>query len=154
MPLIHGVKTKKLSVHCDERGRLMEMLRADDPDMDVRFGQVYLTTAYPGVVKAWHYHHKQTDHFVCTRGMMKVVLYDDREGSPTKGVINEFFIGEHNPTIVEIPRLVYHGFKCISDYEATVINITTECYNYKDPDEFRLPPHGGPIPYDWARKDG
>lgn len=154
MPLIHGVKTKKLSVHCDERGRLMEMLRADDPDMDVRFGQVYLTTAYPGVVKAWHYHHKQTDHFVCTRGMMKVVLYDDREGSPTKGVINEFFIGEHNPTIVEIPHLVYHGFKCISDYEATVINITTECYNYKDPDEFRLPPHGGPIPYDWARKDG
>ena len=154
MPLIQGVKTKKLAVHCDERGRLMEMLRADDPEMDVRFGQVYLTTAYPGVVKAWHYHHKQTDHFVCTRGMMKVVLFDDREGSPTRGTINEFFIGEHNPMVVEIPRLVYHGFKCISDYEATVINITTECYNYKDPDEFRLPPHGGPIPYDWARKDG
>lgn len=154
MPLIHGVKTKKLAVHCDERGRLMEMLRADDAEMDVRFGQVYLTTAYPGVVKAWHYHQKQTDHFVCTRGMMKVVLFDDREGSPTRGTINEFFIGEHNPMVVEIPRLVYHGFKCISDYEATVINITTECYNYKQPDEFRLPPHGGPIPYDWARKDG
>jgi dTDP-4-dehydrorhamnose 3,5-epimerase len=152
--MIHGVKTKKLSVHCDERGRLMEMLRSDDPDLDVRFGQVYMTTAYPGVVKAWHYHQKQTDHFVCTRGMMKVVLYDDRENSPTKGEINVFCIGEFNPLIVEIPALVYHGFKCISDYEATVVNITTECYDYKNPDEFRLPPHGGPIPYDWARADG
>lgn len=152
--MIHGVKTKKLSVHCDERGRLMEMLRSDDPDMDVRFGQVYMTTAYPGVVKAWHYHQKQTDHFVCTRGMMKVVLYDDRENSPTKGEVNVFCIGEYNPLLVEIPPLVYHGFKCISDYEATVVNLTTECYDYKNPDEFRLPPHGGPIPYDWARQDG
>jgi len=152
--MIHGVKTKKLSVHCDERGRLMEMLRSDDPDLDVRFGQVYMTTAYPGVVKAWHYHQKQTDHFICTRGMMKVVLYDDREGSPTKGEVNVFCIGEYNPLLVEIPPLVYHGFKCISDYEATVVNVTTECYDYKNPDEFRLPPHGGPIPYDWARQDG
>ena len=152
--MIHGVKTKKLSVHCDERGRLMEMLRSDDPDMDVRFGQVYMTTAYPGVVKAWHYHQKQTDHFVCTRGMMKVVLYDDRENSPTKGEVNVFCIGEYNPLLVEIPPLVYHGFKCISDYEATVVNLTTECYDYKNPDEFRLPPHGGPIPYDWTRADG
>lgn len=154
MPLIEGVRTRKLTVHCDERGRLMEILRRDDPEMNVTFGQVYMTTAYPGVVKAWHYHQKQTDHFVCLRGMMKVVLYDDREGSPTKGAINEFFIGEHNPLLVEIPRLVYHGFKCISEHEAIVVNYTTECYDYKNPDEFRLPPHGGPIPYDWSRRDG
>ena len=152
--LIHGAKVRKLSVHCDERGRLMEMLRADDPEMDVRFGQVYMTTAYPGVTKAWHYHKLQTDHFVCLSGMMKLVLYDSREGSPTKGVVNEFFLGEHNPLIVEIPNLVYHGFKCISEKEAMVINIVTECYNYQNPDEFRLDPHANDIPYDWGRKDG
>ncbi len=152
--LIDGVKARKLTVHCDERGRLMEMLRRDDPEMDVTFGQVYLTTAYPGVTKAWHYHKLQTDHFICTRGMMKVVLYDARENSPTKGEINEFFIGDHNPMIVEIPPLVYHGFKCVSDFEATVVNITTNTYNYDNPDEYRVDPHNGEIPYDWNRRDG
>lgn len=152
--MIHGVKTRKLTVHCDERGRLMEMLRRDDPEMDVTFGQVYMTTAYPGVTKAWHYHKHQTDHFVCVKGMMKVVLYDAREDSPTKGEVNQLFIGEHNPTIVEIPPLVYHGFKCISETEAMVINITTNTYNYESPDEYRVAPHSGEIPYDWDRKDG
>ena len=73
--LINGVTVKKLSIHCDERGRLMEMLRADDKECNnIKFGQIYMTTAYPGVTKAWHYHKKQTDHFVCVRGMMKVVI--------------------------------------------------------------------------------
>lgn len=152
--MIDGVKTRKLAVHCDERGRLMEMLRSDDPEMDVRFGQVYMTTAYPGVTKAWHYHKKQTDHFVCVRGMMKVVCYDPREGSPTKGEVNEFYIGEHNPMVIEIPPGVYHGFKCVSDHEAMVINTVTEVYNYDDPDEYRIDPHGDAIPYDWNRRDG
>lgn len=151
--LIEGVRTKPLKVVADERGRLMEMLRADD-DFFTRFGQTYLTAAYPGVVKAWHYHTKQTDHFVCVSGMMKLVLYDDREGSPTRGAINEFFIGEHNNLLVTIPPLVFHGFKCISEREALVVNIPTEVYDYKKPDEFRLDAHDPKIPYDWARKDG
>jgi dTDP-4-dehydrorhamnose 3,5-epimerase len=151
--LIDGVRTKRLTVHCDERGRLMEMLRADE-DLFTKFGQVYLTTAYPGVVKAWHYHRLQTDNFVCVRGMMKVVLYDAREGSPTHGIINEFFIGEHNPMLVQIPAGVYHGFKCVSEHEAVVINTVTEPYNYSNPDEFRVDPHSPEIPYNWARKDG
>ncbi|MFH1537742.1 MAG: WxcM-like domain-containing protein, partial [bacterium] len=78
--MIDGVKEKKLRVIPDERGFLMEMLRSDDPFFQ-KFGQVYLTAAYPGVVKGWHYHKKQTDHFIAVKGMMKVVLYDRREGS-------------------------------------------------------------------------
>jgi len=151
--MIYQVQVKTLKVIPDERGRLMEMLRSDDA-LFRGFGQVYLTTAYPGAVKAWHYHKRQWDHFVCVRGMMKVVLFDDRDGSPTRGAINEFFMGDHRPILVQIPPLVYHGFKCISDEEAMVINCPTELYNYSDPDEFRAPAHGGPIPYDWARKDG
>lgn len=151
--LIDGVRTKRLNVLSDERGRLMEMLRCDD-EIFLKFGQVYLTTAYPGVVKAWHYHRLQTDHFVCVRGMMKVVLYDPREDSPTRGLINEFFIGDWNPMLIQIPPGVYHGFKCVSEHEAIVINTVTEPYNYDQPDEFRLDPHDNDIPYDWARKDG
>jgi len=153
MRTIDGVQVRNLKVIADERGRLMEMLRSDS-DIFKKFGQMYMTTAYPGVVKAWHYHKKQTDYFVCVKGMMKVVLYDDRRGSTTFGEVNEFFIGEHSPKVIVIPPLVYHGFKCISDKEAMVINCPTEVYNYESPDEYRIDPHDPMIPYDWGRKDG
>jgi dTDP-4-dehydrorhamnose 3,5-epimerase len=151
--MIQGVKTKALRVHPDERGRVMEILRADE-DLFMKFGQVYITTTYPGVVKAWHYHKVQTDHICAIQGMIKLVLYDPREGSPTQGEINEFFIGVHNPMVVQVPNGTYHGWKCISEEEAIIINIPTEVYVPKAPDEYRLPPHGKDVPYDWARKDG
>lgn len=153
MKLIHGVRTKQLKVIPDERGRLMEILRADD-DLFIQFGQAYVTAAYPGVVKAWHYHRHQIDHFMVLKGMMKVVLYDARPESPTHNTINEFFMGDHNPMLLQIPNLVYHGFKCIGETEALVLNLSTEVYNYDDPDEYRVDPHDNDIPYDWSRKDG
>ncbi len=153
MDMIDGVKTKKLRVIPDERGWLMETLRNDD-DLYLKFGQAYITTAYPGVVKGWHYHKKQFDNFVCVHGMMKLVLYDGREDSPTNGLVNEFFIGVHNPMLVQIPPFVLHGFKCISESSAIVLNVPTEHYVYDDPDEFRMDAHDPSIPYDWSRKDG
>ena len=150
--MIDGVLVKKLEPIADERGRLMEILRSDD-GVFKKFGQVYLTTAYPGVTKAWHYHLKQTDYFACVVGMMKLVLYDTREGSPTKGQVDEFFIGEHDMSLVAIPPGVVHGFKCIGEREAVVINVPTEPYNAKTPDEFRIPAHDKSIPYNWDRQD-
>jgi dTDP-4-dehydrorhamnose 3,5-epimerase len=149
---IHGVKTKKLRVMPDERGWLMEVLRADD-DLFSRFGQVYVSATYPGVVKAWHYHKRQVDHFACIAGMVKLVLIDTRDDSPTKGSINEFFLGTQNPMLVQVPNLVYHGWKCISLEPSLVLNVPTEPYSYDDPDEHRLAPHGT-LSYDWTRKDG
>jgi dTDP-4-dehydrorhamnose 3,5-epimerase len=151
--MIDGVVVKKLRVIPDERGRLMEILRSDD-EFFSRFGQVYMTTAYPGVVKAWHYHKKQTDHVAVVKGMLKLVLYDNRDDSPTKGEINEFFLGQHNPVLVKIPPLVLHGFKCMSEEEAICINVPSEVYNFDQPDEFRVDPHKNDIPYAWERKDG
>ncbi len=106
------------------------------------------------MVKGWHMHKKQWDNVACISGMIKLVIYDGREDSPTFGEINEFFIGVHNPRLVQIPPNVYHGWKCISEEEALVINIPTELYNYKEPDEHRLPPDTPLIPYDWSRKNG
>jgi len=150
--MINGVTIKNLKVLPDERGRLMEILRRDDAFFS-GFGQAYLTTAYPGVVKGWHYHKKQTDNMVVVKGMMKIVLYDSRNSSTTKGEINEFFAGERNPILIQIPSLVYHGFKCISPEEALVINIPDKLYNYKNPDEFRVNPHSRKIPYVWECKE-
>lgn len=150
--MIEGVKVKQLKAFCDERGRVVELLRSDWSEF-IKFGQTYITTAYPGAVKAWHYHKKQTDTFICIKGMMKVVLYDSRPDSKTKGEINEFFMGDHNLMLLQIPKDVYHGFKCISETEAVIINVPTETYNYKEPDEYRMPAHTKEIPYSWERKD-
>jgi dTDP-4-dehydrorhamnose 3,5-epimerase len=151
--MIEGVMIKKLKVIPDERGRLMEILRVDDEAFK-GFGQVYLTAAYPGVVKGWHYHKKQFDSMAVVKGMMKIVLYDGRQDSPTYREVNEFFAGVHNPILLHIPPYVFHGFKCISSEEALVINTPTEPYNYGEPDEFRVNPHDNDIPYEWGRKDG
>lgn len=153
MKLIQGVQTKPLQVIPDERGRLFEMLRRDEP-LFKKFGQVYCTSVNFGVVKGWHYHKKQIDHFVCVNGMIKLVAYDGRPGSSTKGLINEFFIGTHNLMLVRIPALVYHGFKGLTEPESLVVNIPTEPYHQARPDEYRLDPHGSEIPYDWSRRDG
>ena len=151
--LIHGVRTKTLRRIAAERGWLMEILRADDADLFERFGQVYVSATYPGVVKAWHFHKRQTDNFACIAGMVKLVLVDTREDSPTRGGVNEFFIGDQNPAIVQVPNLVYHGWKCISPEMSLVVNVPNEPYRYSDPDEYRLEPHGT-LPYDWTRRDG
>ncbi|GFP27186.1 dTDP-4-dehydrorhamnose 3,5-epimerase [Candidatus Hakubella thermalkaliphila] len=151
--MIDGVKIKKLRVIPDERGFLMEMLRSDDEIFE-KFGQVYVTACYPGVVKGWHYHRKQTDYFTVVKGMAKVVFYDGREGSPTHGEINEFFMGDMNQILLKIPPLVMHGFKALGTEPAYVINCPTEVYNYEQPDEYRLPYDCIEIPYDWGIKMG
>jgi len=151
--MIDGVSVKRLRIIPDERGRLMEILRADDPEFTT-FGQVYMTTVEPGVVKAWHYHKKQDDCMTVVSGTAKIVLYDARADSPTRGEVNEFFAGEHNPMLVRIPHEVYHGMKGVGGREAVIINTVTEPYNWEAPDEFRLDPHDNDIPYDWALKEG
>jgi len=150
---IKGVNLKHLKVLPDERGWLMEIMRCDDEIFD-KFGQVYLTTAYPGVVKAWHYHKEQTDNFTCIHGMMKVVLFDARKGSETRGNLMELFIGEKNPVLVTVPPGVYHGFKAIGTDTAYFLSIPNHPYNYQTPDEFRIPPDSPDIPYDWGLTPG
>ena len=152
-PRIAGVKTKPLRLVPDERGWLMEILRADDAELFTRFGQVYVSATYPDVVKAWHCHKVQSDNIACVSGMVKLVLVDMRPGSPTEGAVNEFFIGSQHPMLVQVPNLVYHGWKAIGDAVALVVNVPTEPYRYDDPDELRLEPHGT-LPYDWSRRDG
>ncbi|MGE3063486.1 MAG: dTDP-4-dehydrorhamnose 3,5-epimerase family protein [bacterium] len=146
--MIEGAVVKELKAHCDERGRVMELVRNDD-EFFTKFGQVYMTTNYPQVVKAWHCHKKQIDYVVCVSGMIKMVLFDDREKSPTYGKIEEYFIGEYNYSLIKIPCGVYHGWKCISEKESIVISTITEPYDAANPDEIRIPFNTKKIPYNW-----
>ncbi len=141
--MIQGVEVKSLTVLPDDRGFLMEMLRADEPIFE-RFGQVYLTGCKRGVAKGWHYHKEQTDHFVCVGGTALVVLYDPRDGSPTRWTVQEFRLHAPPsqapaPLLLKIPTLVLHGFTARGCEEARIINISTLPYHRDAPDEYHIP---------------
>ncbi len=155
--LIEGVMVKVLRLFPDARGYLMEILRSDDVGFfgeDIPFGQAYVTSVYPGVVKAWHAHRNQTDRFCCVSGTVRLVLYDDRPDSHTLGYVNQFILGNLTSKLVLIPAGVQHGFAALGIKPAVVLNIPTNTYDHGDPDEQRLDPHDNHIPFDWNRIDG
>ena len=151
--MIQGVEIKNLKVITDERGFLTEMLSCDDPLFE-KFGQVYLTVCNPGYVKGWHYHKKQTDHFVVVKGNARVVLYDMRKKSPTKSKVQEVFMGEKNPILVKIPTFVLHGITPNGNEPVYLMNCPTHPYDYKNPDEFRVDFKSKEIPYNWGVEKG
>ncbi len=145
--VIEGVHVHPLRQLSDERGKVMHMLRADDDHFD-RFGEIYFSVVNPGAVKAWHLHREMTLNYACVSGMIKLVLYDDREGSPSRGSLDELLIGDSNYSLVQIPPGLWNGFKGISAGPAIVANCATHPH---DPDEIvRIDPFDDSIPYDWA----
>jgi dTDP-4-dehydrorhamnose 3,5-epimerase len=150
--MIEGVVVRELRKNADERGYLMEVLRSDWADLFAKFGQAYVSLNYPGVIRGWHCHERQDDVFVCLSGMIKVPLYDARDGSPTKGDINELIIGDDRPAAIRIPTGVYHGYKTLGVIPSLLLNFPTQVYDPKAPDEVRLPYDSPKIPYDWGMR--
>ena len=146
--MIQGVEVKKLVRHPDDRGFFMEILR-DDDELLKRFGQASLSKSYPGVIKAFHYHKRQDDIWFFPVGNAQVVLHDMREDSPTKGATNVFYLGEDNPQIVVIPTGVAHGYRVLGNTPAVIVYFTTESYDPKNPDEYRLAWDDPSIGFDW-----
>jgi len=149
--MIEGVKVIPLKVIPDERGKIMHMLKSTDPHF-IEFGEIYFSCGYPGVVKAWHIHKEMTLNNCVIVGMVKLVLYDDRPDSSTRGELMELFIGEDNYVLVQIPPGVANGYKAYGDKMVILANCATEPH---DPDEIvRIDPFGNDIPYDWSLKHG
>jgi len=123
------------------------MLKRTDPHF-VEFGEIYFSTIYPGVVKGWHKHAEMTLNYACVHGRIKLVLFDDRDGSPTRGEIMEFFLGPDNYSLIQIPPGVWNGFKGMGDETAIVANCCTHAHDPKR--SIRLDPFDNDIPYDWA----
>ena len=136
--MIDGVIVKDLKVIKDDRGGLFEIIRSDEPNFT--FGQVYITQCNPGYIKAWHYHKLQTDRWVVIKGIARIVLYDTRPESSTFGQDFDQVFNEYNPRLLTIPKGVVHGFENISISEQCwIMNIPDQLFNYKEPDEYRLP---------------
>ena len=147
--MIAGVTVTPLTRISDERGSVMHMLRADNPAFE-GFGEIYFSAVWPGAIKGWHLHTRMTLNYAVVVGHIKLVLYDDREGSSTRGQVQELFLGEDNYSLVRIPTLVWNGFKGLGTGRAIVANCATVPH---DPQEIRrLDPITGGIPYEWDIK--
>jgi len=147
--VIEGVKIIPLKQISDERGKIMHMLKATDPHY-VQFGEIYFSCAWPGVVKGWHVHKRMTVNNAVLVGRAKLVLYDGRPESPTRGEVMELFIGEDNYCLVQIPPGITNGYKAYGDKMVILANCATEPH---DPQEITyIDPVDNDIPYDWSLK--
>lgn len=144
--MIDGVQIIPLRQIADERGKIMHMLRNDAPHFE-QFGEIYFSVVHPGVIKGWHIHTKMTLNYAVVYGKIKLVLYDDREGSPTKGELQEIYLGDGNYSLAVIPPMVWNGFKGIGSTDAIVANCSDIPH---DPEEIkRMDPFDPSIPYNW-----
>lgn len=147
---INGVIIKKLSKIPDERGAVYHMLKKED-ELFESFGEIYFSTVYHGAIKGWHLHKKMVLNYSVVSGMIKLVLFDDRENSDTKGNLMEIFIGDENYLLVKIPPGIWNGFKGISTNKAIVANCSSISH---DPDEIeRMNIINSKINYDWNIKN-
>lgn len=149
--MIEGIRIKELSQFLDERGKIMHMLRADDEAFR-SFGEIYFSCIYPGAIKGWHRHQRMTLNYAVPHGRIKLVLYDDRSGSITKGEVQEIYLGIDHYCLVTIPPLIWNGFKGIGTEMAIVANCSDIPH---DPAEItRMDPFDPSIPYAWELKNG
>jgi dTDP-4-dehydrorhamnose 3,5-epimerase len=149
--MIEGVNRKMLVKHCDDRGFFMEILREDD-EMFKHFGQASMSVSYPGVIKAFHYHKHQDDIWFFPSGNAQVVLYDMRPHSPTYRQTDVYYLGEHNPCILFIPRGVAHGYRVLGQVPATIVYFTNLAYDPANPDEYRIAYDDPDIGFNWQTR--
>ncbi len=149
--MIQDVKIISLRQIADERGKIMHMMKSSDEHFE-KFGEIYFSVVHPGVVKGWHIHKEMVLNYAVVKGKIKLVLYDDRQDSETKGEIQEIFLGQENYSLVRIPAMVWNGFKGVGEEDAIIANCSTIPH---DPDEIdRMDPFDKSIPYDWEIKMG
>lgn len=147
--MIEGVIITPLRKIPDERGSIMHMLRSDSPHF-IKFGEIYFSTAYPGVIKGWHEHKKQIQNYAVVDGMIKLVLFDNRKNSKTYKSLQEIFIGDLNYSLVTIPIGIIMGYKCIGNKTSILANCSTIPH---DPTEMiSYDPMSDKVPYKWDIK--
>ena len=145
--MIHDIKITPLKIITSEKGKVMHMLRKDSPVFS-QFGEVYFSTIYHNSIKGWHLHKEATLNYVCVKGEVKLVLFDDREGSPTKGEYQELILSPKNYFLVTIPPNIWNGFKGIDKSESIITNCLTLPHNEKE--MVRRDLHDKYFKYDWS----
>ena len=148
-PMIEGVILRTLAPQADERGEICEVFNPAWGVHPAPLVYVYQATVRPGYVKGWIVQRHQDDRLFVSIGRIRIVLYDDRADSPTRGMLNSFTVTERNRALVVIPRGVFHAVQNVGESEAVYINMPTAPYNHANPDKYRLPLRNDLIPFDF-----
>jgi dTDP-4-dehydrorhamnose 3,5-epimerase len=148
--LIQGVRVKEIRSVPKNNGVLTEVFRCDWGLDQGMVQQVFQTTIVPGGLSAWHVHQFTTDRLFVSQGLLKIVLFDDREHSPSRGCVNELRFGTERPALVVVPPGIWHGVQNIGGGPTLLLNLVDRAYSYEDPDHWRLPPDTPKIPYRFA----
>ena len=146
--MIDGVAIHPLRQIPDERGKIMHMLRRDDPHFE-QFGEIYFSCIYPSVIKGWHLHTRMTLNYAVIVGRIKLVLYDERQASPTQGRVQEILTGDEAYMLITIPPGIWNGFQGLGATPSIVANCATEPHDSAEIE--RIDPRSPRIPYDWDR---
>lgn len=136
---IEGLEFRPTRPVPHEDGHLTEVARADWPAIDLPIVQVHITTTLPGRVRAWGLHQRSTDRLFVVKGLVRLAVFDGRQGSPTQGQVNDFLVSEMSPGLLVVPPNLFHGWKNIGEDEAVVINMPSSLYDYSSPDALDLP---------------
>ncbi len=147
--MIEGVKITKLKQLVDKRGKIMHMIRNDSPIFD-KFGEIYFSTINPGYIKAWHLHKEATLNYVCIKGKVNLVLYDDRNKSKSAGVYQNFLLSPNDYFLITIPPYIWNGFKGLDSSESIIANCLDLPHNEKE--MVRKDPNDKYFKYDWSLK--
>ncbi len=143
---IKDVIITELKVIADDRGKVMHMLR-NDSNVFKSFGEIYFSTIYKGSIKAWHLHKKAVLNYACIKGRVKLVLFDDRTQSSSKGVYEEIILSPQNYFLITIPPNIWNGFKGLDEEESIIANCLNLPHNEKE--MVREDPYSKKFNYNW-----
>ena len=145
---IHDIIVTPLKIISDDRGKVMHMLRKDDKIFS-KFGEIYFSTILQNKIKAWHLHKESTLNYSCIKGKVKLVLFDNRKNSPSKGALEEIILSPTNHSLITIPNNIWNGFKGLSKEESIIANCLTIPHNEKE--MVRISHDDKLINYNWKK---
>ena len=151
---IAGVRVERLAGYHDNRGSLVPFMDFSKPFWSEPIVHAYEFTLRPGRIKGWGMHRRQADRYFVQTGDLRIVLYDGREGSPTKGNFCQFWFAGNGWLLLYIPPGVWHATQNWGTTLGRIVNFGTARFDTADPDKARIDPHSSVIPFDWALRDG
>jgi dTDP-4-dehydrorhamnose 3,5-epimerase len=149
--VINDVVITQLRQINDERGSILHMLRSDASEF-TKFGECYFSEILPGAVKAWKRHSAQTQNITVPVGRVRLVIYDDRSLSDSRGNFAVINLGRPDAYLrVQIPPGLWYGFQCLNQIPALLANCADMPH---DPSESEvLPLDSDNIPYKWIQEN-
>ena len=152
IPII-GVTIREVAPKPDARGSFTEILRKDWNILP-EISQVSYSRTYPGIIKAFHMHGGQNETWFVIGGNARVVLFDRRKDSASKGKTFEVIMGASSGKyLLYIPHGVAHGYQVLGNEPVEMLYIADTVYSYEKPDEIRFPFDDPDIGFDWSIKN-